>query len=450
MDKKMYTRRNFVIQNSMIGTGALLGMDLGQPTHMNTQKKSEISSSRTSINKFSINRNRSMNSVPGPVLGKRIFTVPAYFEGPADLPEDIFGDLCLMRKGTASMTMGSGSTTIEKIVNRQEWEVKANALREIFKMTLGRPPQDINCSLSIKIESETDRGEILERRISYLLSPGERTSSLMLIPKGVQLPCPALLTIHPTTADGKEQTVGRGEKVDGKLTPAAYRRAYGLHLAQRGYITFSPDLISAGERIYPGKSSFDNQPLIDAYPEWSGTGKDIWDLQRALDVMQAMPEIDPDRIGSIGHSQGASRTCYLSALDKRVKVAVSNCGVWPDRIIKNPFHNSRTGWWTGQPALRPFCYCGKQLPIDSHELLALSAPRPYLNIVALNDSGFSVDDEDLTRPAWENLTMNIKKMYELFGAEDKFENILHMDGHDFHDSIRVKAFAFIDKYFKSI
>ena len=167
-----------------------------------------------------------MNSVPGPVLGKRIFTVPEYFEGPADLPEDIFGDLCLMRKGTASMTMGSGSTTIEKIVNRQEWEVKANALREIFKMTLGRPPQDINCSLSIKIESETDRGEILERRISYLLSPGERTSSLMLIPKGVQLPCPALLTIHPTTADGKEQTVGRGEKVDGKLTPAAYRRAY--------------------------------------------------------------------------------------------------------------------------------------------------------------------------------------------------------------------------------
>lgn len=208
--------------------------------------------------------------------------------------------------------------------------------------------------------------------------------------------------------------------MDGKLTVAAANRAYGLHLVRRGFVTFSLDLLGAGERIYPGRGSFDNQPFIDAHPTWSGTGKDLWDLQRAVDVMQTMPEIDPERIGSIGHSQGAGLTCALMAVDDRLKAGVSNCGVWPARISKNPFNHARTHWFTATPALRPFCYAGKPFPIDGHELFALAAPRLYLNISALNDSGFKEEDEPFTRPAWENLTLNVKKIYGLYGAAERF------------------------------
>jgi dienelactone hydrolase len=381
-----------------------------------------------------------------PGVGKKTFVGPQFFSGAADLPADVFGDLCLMRKGPPQMTYSGVPTTIEPIVSREEWLVKKKALRDIFTMILGYPPPDHACELSLRIEGERDQGDHVERRVSYLLSPGERVASLLLIPKGATTPRPAVLTIHPTTRDGKEQTVGRGEKIDGQLAPAAARRAYGLHLVRRGYVTFSPDLLGAGERIYPGRREFDNQPFIDAHPTWSGTGKDLWDLRRALDVMQAMPEIDPQRLASLGHSQGAGLTCYLAAVDERVRVGVSNCGVWPARIHRNPFHQARTQWWTGQPANRPFCAAGKPFPIDDHELLALAAPRAILNISALNDSGFKPEDESFTRPAWENLGANVKKIYALFGAADRFQLRLHLDGHDFHDPVRELAYAFLDSH----
>jgi hypothetical protein len=377
---------------------------------------------------------------------KKVFAVPAFFSGAEDMPEDIFGDLCLMRKGPPSMTVGGSPTAIEPITSRDEWATKSAALSEIFRSVLGTPPLAFDCPLDIRVEKETLRGDILERRITYLLSPGERTASLVLMPKDVRRASPALLTIHPTVESGKEETVGRGEMIDGKLTPKAWRRAYGLQLAQKGYVTFSPDLLGAGERIYPGRRAFDNQPLFEAHPCWSGIGKDLHDLQRALDVMQTMPEIDATRIGSIGHSQGALLTNYLVAYDRRIKVGVANCGVWPTQVHRGPFHIARTEWWTGVPALRPFCHAGKPMPIDVHELLALGAPRPFLNIAALNDNGFSVADEPLTRPIWENLAWNVRKIYALFGAEEKFQNVLHRDGHDFQDPMRERAYDFFERY----
>jgi len=422
MSQKKCSRRRFLKENTIIGAGAIVSMSPAQSFYDKILQENKG-------------------------VKKKIYISPCYFEGLEDFPSDTFGDLCLIRKGSRDMTLGSENTSIETIVTSDEWAVKADALRKILKLVLGTPPPGIDCDLSIRIEGETDRGDIFERRVSYLVSPGERVASLMLIPKGVTFPRPAMLTIQPTTLGyGKEITVGRGEKVDGKLTSKAYDRAYALHLAQKGYITFSPDILGDGERIFPGKGAFDNQPFIDAYPEWSGTGKDLWDLHRAIDVMQTFTEIDSSRIGSIGHSQGGVLTFYLSAVEDRVKVAVANCGVWPYNVKKNPFNLARTGWWTGFPALRPFMYAGKPLPIDAHEILALSAPRPFMNIQALNDWGFELEDEPLTRMIWKNLTYNVKKVYALYGAEHKFENIVHLEGHSFLEKQREQAYSFIDKF----
>lgn len=416
-----YSRRKFFRYNSIIGAEVFLG----------------VGSLRSGYTKL---------FGGGLDTGKKIYVTPSYFSGSDDLPPNIFGDLCLIRKGSRAMTMGSGATSIEPIESIDEWAVKADALRKIHNMILGSLPSKINCSLSIRTDSETIHDNIIERRVSYLLSPGERVSSIMLIPKGLVNPSPALLTIHPTTGKGKEQAVGRGEKVNGQLTTKAYNRAYGLHLAERGYITFSPDLLGAGERIFPGRRPFDNQPFIDANPEWSGTGKDLWDLRRAIDVMESFSEVDSSRIGSIGHSQGAGLTGILSAMDERIKVGVANCGIWPLRISKNPFNKARTGWFTGIPALRPYLYLGKPVPVDSHEILALSAPRPFLIITALNDVGYNKEDERFTRSAWENLNYNVKKIYALHDEEQKFNCILHMNGHDFPEEMRNIAYKFIERY----
>lgn len=421
MTKEKYSRRSFIRRNSIGFTGLFFSKDL--------------------LNSKLIEEFQSLETTKG-----GDYVVSSFFNKEEDISLDIFGDLNLIRKGASNMTMGSGETEIKPINSLEEWESKKENLRILYKSILGVRPNYLDYELSIKIESEVTHDNIIERRVSYQLSPEERVTSIMLIPKGKNYPLPSLLTIHPTTKYGKEQTVGRGDIVNGVLTPAAYNRAYGLHLAEMGYVTFSPDLLGAGERIFPGKGSFDNQPFINANPEWSGTGKDLWDMQRAIDVMETFPEVDSLRIGSIGHSQGAGLTGILSAMDERIKVGVANCGIWPLRISKNPFNAARTGWWTGLPALRPYLHLGKPIPVDSHELLALSAPRPFLIITALNDVGYKEEEESFTRFAWENLDYNVKKLYSLYDEEQKFKSILHSDGHDFTGKSRKEAYKFIEKY----
>lgn len=357
-----------------------------------------------------------------------------------------FNDLMMIRKGLPEMTLSAGETSIEPMTSVQDWGLKAEALREIFLQTCGEQPQ-IDCPLDIRIESEKDCGDYLERHLSYALEPDERVTSIALIPKCFKAPYPAVLCIHPTCDIGKLQTVGRDPLET--LPPEKVDRAYGYHLVKRGFVVLAPDLLGAGDRRYPGLRSFDNGPFYNKHPRWSGTGKDLWDLGRALDAIQQIPEADPGKIGSIGHSQGGGLTTYLMAVDKRVKAGVDNCGLWPLKAQKNPYSIARTGWWIGRPAMRPFCLAGKDFPIDVHELMALAAPRQSMTIIALNDWGYQPKEETVSRQIWDDLGANVKKIYTLSSSSEYFKLILHLDGHGFPKPMREEAYAFLEKALKT-
>src|SRR5262245_5505842 len=51
------------------------------------------------------------------------------------------------------------------------------------------------------------------------------------------------------------------------------------------------------------------------------------DLKRAIDLLAERPDVDPKRIGYIGHSFGAQWGAILSAVDKRLNTAVLVAGV---------------------------------------------------------------------------------------------------------------------------
>ena len=349
-----------------------------------------------------------------------------------------FDDLLYMRKGDKNLTMGQSPSKIEKIITVEEWEVKAKALREIFFQMLGETPQ-ISCPLSSKIIEENNCGDYIKRKIEYFVEPDEKISAYVLIPKNLKTKVPAILCIHPTTPLGKEQTIGNDNTEKGQ------DRAYALHLVKRGYITMSYDLLTAGERCYKGYAPFDTAPFYKKYPKWSVRGKDLWDVSRAIDFLQSMDEVDSERIGSIGHSQGGGITIHSMVLDKRIKVGVSSCGMWPERLSKNPFNWARTGWWVGIPFLRPYCYTGKHFPLDMHEYLGLIAPRAIMNISALNDCMYTIEEENITRDAFNNLSENVSKVFSLYKTENNFKNIHHMNGHSFLLEQREIAYAFLDK-----
>lgn len=350
-----------------------------------------------------------------------------------------FSDLLLIRKGEKDLTLGSGDSELSPVASVEEWEMKKQALKELYQLTLGQAPYH-DVEPMVETVSEEDCGAYLRRKLMYNTGPDERISAYMLVPKGLKKKAPAVLCIHPTTPMGKEQTIGND------TSPEGQDRAYALHLVEQGFVTFAFDLLSAGERCFAGLKHFETAPFYEKYPKWSVRGKDLWDVSQALNVLQSMQEADPDRIGSIGHSQGGGITIHAMAVEPRIKAGISSCGEWPTRISKNPFNAARTGWWVGRPLLRPFCLTGKEFPVQMHELLAMAAPNAIMNISALNDCKYTLEEKDFTGEAFRDMEENIGKVYQLYGKKEAFKNIIHLNRHSFLEEQRKPAYEFLKQH----
>jgi dienelactone hydrolase len=234
---------------------------------------------------------------------------------------------------------------------------------------------------------------------------------------------PAILCLHQTTQIGKMEPAGLGPKQN---------LHYALHLAQRGYVTLAPDYPSFGEYQYDFKDP--------AYV--SGSMRAIDDNMRAVDLLtESMLEVDPNRIGVIGHSLGGHNAIFTALFDDRIKVIVSNCGF---TSFPKYYGGKLKGWTSDRYMPRIASVYNsdpKQMPFDFPELIGALAPRAFLAIAPLHDDNFEhsgVDDcINAARP-----------IYQLVGNEDNLA-VVHPDcAHDFPESSRKIAYQFLDRHLK--
>jgi hypothetical protein len=164
--------------------------------------------------------------------------------------------------------------------------------------------------------------------------------------------------------------IGRGKE---KLRDFAYQ------LARRGFVTLS--LGSDPNTYYPNQEKAQLQPLsFHAYI-----------AANCANALASLPQVDPKRIGVVGHSYGGKWAMFASCLYERFA-----CGAWSDPGIV--FDESRANvnywepWYLGyepgrsrKPGIpteqNPRTGAYKQLVDtghDLHELHALMAPRPFL------------------------------------------------------------------------
>jgi pimeloyl-ACP methyl ester carboxylesterase len=197
---------------------------------------------------------------------------------------------------------------------------------------------------------------------------GYRICELSLLSGGRVIPATALIPEAPNGtgilychAHGDRYDIGRRELLEGR---PAVEPAFGPELARSGFTVLCPDMPGFGERRHEGTESSLAKAAL-----WRGEtllGMMLADLMGALDILEAMPEIES--VGAFGISMGATLSYWLAALDQRVSAVAHVCAFSDiEPLVASGAHDLHGIYMTVPGMLRE---------IDMGDIAASIAPRP--------------------------------------------------------------------------
>lgn len=337
----------------------------------------------------------------------------------------------------SSLLYFQNSNLIEiPVTTRAEWEQKRIQILENMQKVMdvlperkGLPDFDLEFTDSLR------EYRYVRYSINFLVAADERITAYLYIPNntGSIQTFPAMLALHETDSIGKGSVDGQG--VNKNL-------AYAKELAQRGYIVIAPD--------YPGFGAMQDYDFNDDRYE-SGTMKGIFDHMRCVDLLQSMSNVDPEKIGVIGHSLGGHNAIFVGAFDPRLKIVVSSCG-WTlfdyyntgERAIERYGH--RLGPWAiprYMPLLREkYGMDSTKIPFDFDEVIAAIAPRVFFSNSPAGDKNFDVTG--VKKGIEESM-----QVYRFLKVPENLQVYYPDTGHDFPPEIRMKSYEMIDKVLKN-
>lgn len=324
----------------------------------------------------------------------------------------------------------------EPVTTKTEWDKKRTQILENMQEVMGELPEHTGLpDFDLQFKDSLREEGCVRYSISFLVAQDERITAYLYLPRLSQSKAtyPAMLALHETDSLGKGSVDGQG--INKNL-------AYAKELAQRGYIVIAPDYPSFGEM-----QNYDFEK--DRYK--SGTMKGVFDHMRCVDLLQAMSNVDPEKIGVIGHSLGGHNAIFLGAFDSRLKIVVSSCG-WTlfdyyntgERAIERYGH--RLGPWAiprYMPLLREkFGLDSTKIPFDFDEVIAAIAPRVFFSNSPTGDKNFDVNG--VKKGIEESM-----QVYRFLKVPENLQVYYPNAGHDFPPEIREKAYEAIDKVLKN-
>ncbi|MBI4601705.1 MAG: prolyl oligopeptidase family serine peptidase [Planctomycetes bacterium] len=319
------------------------------------------------------------------------------------------------------------------VKTRQDWSRRREEIRAYWHRVMGPWPALVEKPRIKDLEKEHVES-FTRRKVQVEVAPETFAGTqYLLVPDG-RGPFPAVLV----TWYGSEDSAGLTEKARGTVD-------FGLQLARRGFVALCLGAVRQEDAPPSGGRSGIQpvQPLsFLAYA-----------AANCCNALAALPEVDPKRIGVMGHSFGGKWAMFASCLHDGFA-----CAVWSDPGIvwneEDPNANYWEKWYLGYRFDRPAD--GQRKPgipteahprtgayerlvaegRDLHELHALMAPRPFLV------SGGAQD-----RPEhWRALNHAIA-LDELLGHTGRVAMTLR-DGHTPTAESNAQACAFLEHFLK--
>lgn len=282
----------------------------------------------------------------------------------------------------------------------EEWPSQRQQLLETWNRFLGQV-----AARPMKSDYEILETQQLE---AWLLKPAGKAE-----PKSL----PGITALHQTTRQTIDEIAGVAGPEMHHLAPKLAKRGFVVICPKNYLWVNTPSIPEAARRFLKRK------------PGVLGMSKMLYDARRATDILANVSEVDPQRLGAIGHSLGAKETLYLAAFDPRIRVAVASEGGLTFRST-----NWNAPWYLGKAIDDP------NFARNHHELLALIAPRPFL--ILGGESGRGAADGDRSWP----LISAAQDVYRLWDQPVRLGLLNHGQGHSIPDPVWVKTALWLETY----
>ncbi len=190
----------------------------------------------------------------------------------------------------------------------------------------------------------------------------------LVTPRRMDRAAPAILYCH---AHGGRYDIGKEELIDGR---PALTAPYAGPMAALGFVVLCLEMPCFGARSDSTESATSKAHL------WRGTtlfGQMLGEQVAGLEHLAGLPGVDAGRIGALGVSMGGTLAWWLSALDDRVRAAVSLC-CFADLacLIEADAHDGHGQYMTVPGLLARW---------STGHLASLGAPRAQLHAVGFRD-----------------------------------------------------------------
>jgi dipeptidyl aminopeptidase/acylaminoacyl peptidase len=315
---------------------------------------------------------------------------------------------------------------LKTIRTRTDWQKARRQILDGMQLVMGKLQRFDSRETGMEWYEESKIEELptfSRLKIRYQAALDDWVPAYLLTPKNLNRPGPAMLCLHQTTKIGKDEPAGLGGNPN---------LQYAKELAERGFVCIVPDY------PYLGENDFD--PYQHGYA--SCTMKGIVNHIRAIDLLQSLPFVSPNRIGAVGHSLGGHNTLFVAAFDPRIRAMVTSCGF---TSFRKYYKGDLTGWSGVRYMPRIAEKYGKtwaQMPFDFPEILASLAARPLFINAPLHDANFDVSGvQDCVAAA-------MRIYQDIFNAGDSLVATYPDAGHEFSAQVRKQAWTFLDRWLK--
>jgi dienelactone hydrolase len=298
---------------------------------------------------------------------------------------------------------------------------EADSARGVLYHLLGDLPVRTGPPAARKTDEAVREHFILEKLILDLQGL-EPVPAYFVKPRRQAEKYPFILFNH---SHGGYYSQGKEELTDPVSTYMS-RPCYAEELARSGYCALCVDAWGFGERSGKTESAIFKDMLWHGRVLW---GMMVYDSIRAIDYAVTRPEVDGERIGTLGMSMGGTMAWWLAALDTRVKVCADICSLTDYRALTDEGGLDEHGIYYYVPGLLKH--------FTAADINALIAPRPHLGLAGNLDR--------LTPPAGlDRIDARLKAAYR--GREGAWKLLRYDSGHIETAPMRREVLGFLERW----